>query len=277
MISLSNVLFDVANALREDLGEGDVTAELLPIEKQVCATIIARESLVVCGTAWALQSFKSIDSTIAVEFFYNDGDVAKEGATLCRMKGNARAILTAERVALNFLQLLSATSTKTRDYVNRIKHTRAQILDTRKTLPGLRYAQKYAVKCGGGRNHRMGLFDAFLIKENHIKACGSIQEAVLLAKSKHSDKVIEVEVETLEEFQEALLVKPGVIMLDNFSLKNLQQAVNLKKENKVKLEASGGISVQTIKDIAETGVDYISIGDITKSISAIDLSLLVEG
>lgn len=267
---------DVNRALIEDVGELDITAALIPKNTQMTATIISREPMLVCGIPWVNCVFNTVDSDIDITWFVEEGDKLTQAETLCKVTGTARSILTAERSALNFLQTLSATATHTYDYCSRLVDYHTQLLDTRKTIPGLRVAQKYAVVCGGGVNHRMGLYDAFLIKENHIKACGSITAAVSNARKHTKKALIEVEVETILELKEALAAKPDRIMLDNFSLDALKQAVIITASTPCDLEASGGVDLTTIEAIAQTGVDFISVGAITKSIRAIDLSLLVE-
>ena len=267
---------DVERALDEDMGTGDLSAQLIPGAQQAIAHIISREPMLVCGQWWAELAFKTVDAALTVEWHVKEGVFIDQPTTLCTIRGPSRAILTAERTALNFLQTLSATATQTHRFIQRLQGTSTQLLDTRKTLPGLRVAQKYAVACGGGVNHRMGLYDAFLIKENHIKACGSITKAVHLAKQRSQNVMVEVEVETLTELQEALRAGPDRIMLDNFTLADLKAAVTMNKPYQCALEASGNVSLDTIHDMAETGVDFISVGSITKSIKAIDLSLLMS-
>lgn len=271
-----NVLVDVTRALTEDLGSGDVTSALLPLDKQVNAAIFSREPMIVCGRPWCDAVFKTINANITLEWFVKEGDWLEKATTLCRIQGPASDVLIAERTALNFLQTLSGTATTTHYYVQAIKETDARLLDTRKTLPGLRLAQKYAVVCGGGYNHRLGLYDAYLIKENHIKACGSVSQALELARERNPFLFLEVEVETLQQLQEALEAKPDRILLDNFTLENLAKAVMMNKDFGCSLEASGGVSLETVLAIARTGVDYISVGELTKSLHAIDLSLLIQ-
>lgn len=266
---------DVLKALTEDLGNGDVTAALLPMDLWVSAEILSREALVVCGIPWVEKVFSTVDDRITIDWLVTEKEYLDKPGILCRIKGPVQGILTAERSALNFLQTLSATATQTYRYVQELKNSKTRLLDTRKTIPGLRKAQKYAVACGGGVNHRMGLYDAYLIKENHIKACGSVTAAVALAKQNNKDLFIEVEVENISELEEALIAAPDRILLDNFSLDMLKEAV-AKNHGQAQLEASGGVSLSTIAAIAETGVDYISVGAITKSIQAIDLSLLIR-
>ncbi len=262
----------VARALAEDLGDGDLTAALIPESAQAVAAVISREPAVICGADWFDETFRQLDPAIRVNWLAADGDRVNPEQVLCTVQGPARAVLSGERTALNFLQTLSATATATRRYVDAIVGTGAEILDTRKTLPGLRQAQKYAVRGGGGRNHRQGLYDAVLIKENHILAAGSITLAVTAARELHPGVLVEVEVENLTELTEALVVTPDVIMLDNFDLDTLTQAVALTA-GRVKLEASGNVNLDTVRAIAETGVDYISIGGLTKDIKAVDLSM----
>jgi len=275
-LDLEMIQRDVDKALTEDIGAGDVTSILLSKDTCVSAAILSREAMLVCGRPWVDRVFQTVDPLIEVNWLVQDGDWLSEGQVLCRLKGSARTLLTAERTALNFLQTLSGTATTTRHYVQAIEGTGAFLLDTRKTLPGLRVAQKYAVICGGGKNHRMGLYDAYLIKENHIAACGSITQAIALARKQRTDLFLEVEVQNLVEYQEALQAKPDRILLDNFTVEGLREAVRINQSYSCALEASGGVHLNTIRAIAETGVDYISVGDLTKSVQAIDLSLLVD-
>ncbi len=266
----------VATALAEDVGSGDLTASLVPADLIAEATVITREPAVLCGRAWFDATFAQVDSRARVEWLMEDGALLKPNQTLCRIKGPARALLTAERPALNFLQTLSGTATITRSYVDAVSGTGCRILDTRKTLPGLRFAQKYAVRCGGGMNHRIGLFDGILIKENHIAAAGSIAAAVAAARAINAKVLLEVEVETLDELEQALASGPDRILLDNFSLEEMRQAVLRNKRHPgkhVDLEASGNMTLKTIRTVAETGVDFISIGSLTKHVQAIDLSM----
>jgi len=259
-------------ALLEDIRSGDITAELIPTAKQAKATLITREAGVLCGRAWVNEVFRQLDERIQLTWQAQDGDTLVPGQLLCHIQGPARAILTGERCALNFLQTLSGTATLSHYYAERVKHTRVKLLDTRKTLPGLRTAQKYAVTCGGCHNHRIGLYDAYLIKENHIQACGGIRAAVSSAQRLHPGKPIEVEVENLAELEEALSTGCDIIMLDNFTTEQIRQAV-LFAHGRVKLEASGGIDEHSLLEKAETGVDFISLGSLTKSCRALDLSL----
>lgn len=271
-----NIIDDVRHALMEDVGTGDVTAALLPESLWVDAEILSREPLLLCGQAWVNETLRQIDQRIDIQWLAAEGQWLDAAQSLCRLQGPARSILTAERTALNFLQTLSATATQTYRYVQALQGTHTRLLDTRKTLPGLRAAQKYAVHCAGGVNHRMGLYDAFLIKENHIKACGSVDKAIALARQTQQALLVEIEVETLAELREALMACPDRILLDNFSQDMLIQAVQMNHPKVCDLEASGGISLDNIAQIARSGVDYISVGAITKSIHAIDLSLLIR-
>ena len=266
----------VALALNEDVGSGDVTAALLSPTQIMKAVILSREPMLVCGKPWVEEAFHQIDASIVVHWFIEEGAWLDKPTTLCSIQGVARNILTAERTALNFMQTLSGTATQTHHYLQRIKGYQTQLLDTRKTLPGLRLAQKYAVSIAGGMNHRLGLYDAYLIKENHIKASGSIHKAIGLARLAKPNILVEVEVETLDELREALDAKPDRILLDNFTIGMLCDAVAMSQKQ-CKLEASGGVDLSTIESIAQTGVDFISVGAITKSVQAIDLSLLIQG
>jgi len=271
--SAEDVELDVRRALAEDLGDGDISAEILPDNLVSTATVICRDAAVISGRPWFDSAFNVLDPEVKINWEVNDGETVQAGQTLCTLTGNARSLLSGERCALNFLQALSATASQTRQFVEAVKGSDATILDTRKTLPGLRQAQKYAVLCGGGSNHRMGLYDAYLLKENHIQAAGSIAIAVKAARAKHSDRSVEVEVENIDELEQALAAKADRIMLDNFDLPTLRQAVALNN-GQVQLEASGGVSLKSIGQVAETGVDFISVGTITKDIRAIDLSML---
>ena len=267
----------VAAALAEDVGGGDLTAALIDQDTVAGATIIARESLVLAGHPWAAEVFRQLDESIQVDWYIEDGQRADPDDVICKLVGPARALLTGERTALNFLQTLSGTATVTADYVAAVAGTGARVLDTRKTLPGLRLAQKYAVRCGGGHNHRAGLFDAILIKENHIKSVGGITAALRQAQAAAADVLVEVEVESLDELREALAAGASRILLDNFSLDDLREAVAINAGYGfvgAELEASGNVGLDTIRAIAETGVDYISTGAITKNVRAIDLSML---
>ena len=263
---------DVRRALAEDVGDGDITAALIPAARQASATIITRETATLCGTAWADEVFRQIDPSIRVEWLASDGDQIEANQPFCKLEGPARGLLTGERTALNFIQTLSATATSSRYYADLVQGTGVRLLDTRKTLPGLRMAQKYAVTCGGCDNHRIGLFDAFLIKENHIAACGGIDAAIAQARALAPNKPVEVEVENLQELQQALDGGADIIMLDELSHEDMRTAVALGA-GKAKLEASGGITEATLRSIAETGVDFISIGGMTKHVRAVDLSM----
>ena len=265
----------VRAALEEDIGQGDVTASLFNTGKTTRAEVVCREEAVLCGQRWFNETLRQLDADIRVDWQKQDGDVIEKDATVCTVEGLAKAILSAERTALNFLQTLSATATCTRKHVERLSGTSAQILDTRKTLPGMRYAQKYAVRCGGGANHRMGLYDAILIKENHIATAGSIHKAAGLARQKFPTLKIEIEVESCPQLEQALATEADTILLDNFSMSELQAAVHLNRDRK-KLEASGNISLDNIREVAKTGVQYISIGAITKNIQAVDFSMRFE-
>ena len=263
-------------ALAEDVGSGDLTASLLPEGKTLSAKVVCREQAVMAGSAWFDETFRQLSPDIQVDWCFTDGDRLDSGQTLCRLQGNARALLTAERTALNFLQTLSAVATRTRSFVDAVEGIDVNILDTRKTIPGLRLAEKYAVTCGGGVNHRVGLFDAVLIKENHIAAAGSIANAVKQALAHVEENIkIEVEVESLEEMQQALDAGARYLLLDNFSNELLREAVAINR-GRARLEASGNVSLQTVKSIAQTGVDDISIGELTKHIQAVDLSMRFE-
>jgi len=276
MSLLAEIEGSVARALREDVGDGDVTGQLIPDSTPTKATIITRESMTVAGRPWVDEVCRQLDSRIEVNWHADDGDLIDANTVVCALQGPARSILAAERTALNFLQLLSATATVTAEYVSAVAGTRCRILDTRKTIPGLRLAQKYAVRCGGGENHRVGLFDAILIKENHIASAGGITPAIVAARSLHAGMPVEIEVESLQEVREALSANAERLLLDNFSLEMLEQAVTVNRvEGKppAKLEASGGMTLNEIADVAATGVDYISVGALTKNIRAIDLSM----
>jgi len=267
-----NISEDISRALREDIGGGDLTAALIPAEARAHARVISREAAVICGTAWFDEVFRQVEPRITIRWQVRDGTTVGPAQTLCELDGPARGLLTGERTALNFLQTLSGTASRARRYVKAVAGTGARVLDTRKTLPGLRAAQKYAVRCGGGHNHRMGLYDALLIKENHIAAAGSIAAAVAGARRLTPTAPLEVEVENLAELQQALAAGVGRILLDNFSLDQLRHAVRLTT-GRAALEASGGIRLDNIRAVAETGVDFISVGDITKDVEAVDLSM----
>ena len=265
----------VARALAEDIGAGDVTAALIPAATLAHATLITREEMVLCGCDWLAETFRQIDARVVVTWLVREGEQVAANAALCELRGPARAILTGERCALNFLQTLSATATVTRRYAQAVAGTKCRILDTRKTVPGLRLAQKYAVRCGGGHNHRMGLYDRVLIKENHIVAAGSIPAAIHAARRNSPGIQVEVEVEPLVEFGMALAESPDYIMLDEFGLDDMRAAVKLRDEagSKALIEASGGVDFDTLATIAATGVDFVSIGALTKHVRAVDLSL----
>ncbi|MGX5727504.1 carboxylating nicotinate-nucleotide diphosphorylase [Metapseudomonas otitidis] len=263
---------NVRRALTEDIGSGDITAQLIPEERLAHATVITREAAVIAGTAWVDAVFRQLDPRVAVHWQVADGDHVQPNQALFHLEGPARALLSGERSALNFLQCLSGVATRVAHYVDLVKGTSVKLLDTRKTLPGLRLAQKYAVTCGGGHNHRIGLYDAFLIKENHIAACGGIAQAINAAHRIAPGKPVEVEVENLDELQQALDAGADIIMLDELSLDDMRTAVTLTA-GRAKLEASGGINDTTLRTIAETGVDYISIGTLTKDVRAVDLSM----
>lgn len=268
---------NVASALAEDIGDGDLTAALIDADAVVGATIIAREALVLAGQHWVDEVFTQLDESVVVDWYVGDGQPAEAEDVICKLVGPARALLSGERTALNFLQTLSATATVTSAYVKAVEGTGARILDTRKTLPGLRQAQKYAVACGGGENHRIGLFDAILIKENHIKSAGSITAALSAAKELDADVLVEIEVENHDELLQALDAGATRVLLDNFSLDELQQAVETNRNYgyvAAELEASGNVTIESIREIAKTGVDYISTGALTKNIRAIDFSML---
>ena len=261
-------------ALAEDLGDGDITSELIPASKTIEAIVLSREAAVVCGVDWVNEVFVQIDSNVSIDWSVEEGILVNAGTELLKLRGSARSILSGERTALNFLQTLSATASQTRYFIDLLAETSVTLLDTRKTLPGLRSAQKYAVKIGGGTNHRLGLFDAFLIKENHIDACGGIPKAIAAARALHPEKTVEIEVQNLFEFIQAIEAEPDIIMLDNFSIDCMKEAVALN-QGRCKLEASGGIQQDQLVNIAETGVNYISIGGLTKNCQAIDLTMLV--
>ena len=268
---------NVTRALAEDVGPGDLTAQLVPASQHARATVIAREESILCGAAWFTRSFTALDPSVYVGWNTYDGQVIKPGEVLCTVEGPARALLTGERTALNFLQLLSGVAGKTRRFADAVAGTRSRVVDTRKSLPGLRLAQKYAVACGGGDNHRLGLYDAILIKENHILAAGGIAQALdsarrIAAQTGGRCTFIEIEVETLDELRQALDAGALMILLDNMSLAELREAVAITKGRAV-LEASGNVSLETVRAIAETGVDRISIGALTKDVKALDLSM----
>jgi nicotinate-nucleotide pyrophosphorylase (carboxylating) len=269
----------VRRALQEDIGSGDITAQLIDGHTIASASIISREHAVLCGIPWADEVIQQVDNTIRVEWLAEEGSDLEPNQAIARFRGPARALLSAERCMLNFLQTLSATATVSRQYARQVAHTKVRLLDTRKTIPGLRTAQKYAVRVGGCFNHRMGLYDAFLIKENHISACGSIAQAVKAARQIAPGKPVEVEVETFAELDQALSARADTIMLDNFSLEDMKSAVRTARAypgSHCQLEASGGINDQTLRAVAETGVDFISMGVLTKDVKAVDLSMRFE-
>ena len=275
MMTATHISQLVSEALAEDVGAGDITAQLVDSGVQASGSIITREAGILCGVAFATEAFRQIDLTCHINWHVKDGDAIAAGETLCDLSGPARALLTGERTALNFLQLLSGTATTASHYAARVAHTGVKLLDTRKTIPGLRLAQKYAVKCGGCHNHRIGLFDAFLIKENHIAAAGGVSEAVAAARQVAPDKPVEIEVETGAELELALAAGADRIMLDNFSLEALRGAV-AHTAGRAQLEASGNVTDDTLVAIAETGVDLISIGALTKHVRALDLSMRMD-
>ena len=269
----------VARALAEDIGEGDVTADLVPVEATASAEVVAREPCIICGKPWFNEVFAQIDARVKIHWDVMEGGAAKQDQRVCTVSGPARSLLTAERSALNFLQLLSGTATITRKFVERLRGTTVKIVDTRKTLPGLRSAQKYAVRLGGGTNHRFGLYDAILIKENHVAAAGSLAKAIELARSLHPKLPLMAEAENLEEVKTGLDGKVDVLLLDDFPTHLLSKAVAMARDyrrfNKAHslLEASGGVTLQNVRDIAETGVDRVSVGSLTKNVHAVDLSM----
>ena len=265
-------------ALREDIGSGDVTAALVPAGQRVRGGLITREEAILCGRAWAEETFRRLDPRVQLTWHAADGERLAANQVIFEIAGPARAVLTGERTALNFLQLLSGTATAARRFADAIAGTPCRILDTRKTLPGLRSAQKYAVRCGGGDNHRMGLYDRVLIKENHIAAAGSLTAAIEAARRSAPGLTVEVEVESPAELEEALNARPDIVMLDDFSPSDLQAAVRLNQARgrPVKLEASGSVSLETVRALAATGVDYISVGALTKHVRAVDLSMRLE-
>ena len=265
----------VRRALAEDLGGGDITAALISEHKHAQGYIVSKDTGHICGIPWALEVFRQLNNDVCLDWRVQEGDPIEPGQKLCDLRGPAKALMSGERTALNFLQTLSATTTQTANFAKLIQHTSATLLDTRKTLPGLRTAQKYAVAVGGGKNHRMGLFDAYLIKENHIVSCGGIAAAIAKARAISPGKTVQIEVQNLDEMEAALSAHADVIMLDNFSIDELEQAVS-QNQSRAKLEASGGIEDCQLVRIAETGVDYISVGALTKHCRALDLSLLID-
>lgn len=272
-----DIIRSVREALNEDLGgenweKSDITAQLIPADNQAHARIITREDCIFVGRKWVEETFRQLDNRVEINWHVKDGDTAAADSTLFELKGSARSLLTGERTALNFVQLLSGIATTCAEYANLVKGSELKILDTRKTIPGLRTAQKYAVTFGGCYNHRIGLFDAFLIKENHIAACGGIEQAITAARQLAPQKPVEVEVESLQELEQALSAGADIVMLDNFSFDDMHKAVEMNA-GRAKLEASGNVSKQTLPEIAKTGVDYTSIGALTKHCVAVDLSM----
>lgn len=275
----SYVTRTVAAALAEDVGTGDLTAQLVPADKRSHATVITREEAVMCGRAWVDEVFRQVDPCVQITWSAADGDRVKPNQAIFAATGPARALLTGERNALNFLQTLSGVATITRKYVDAVAGTPCRILDTRKTIPGLRLAQKYAVRCGGGTNHRIGLFDAILVKENHIAAAGSIAAAVAAARKLNSNVLLEVEAENLDQLQQALDAQVDRILLDNFTHEDMRKAVSITRAHRnagITLEASGNMSLETVRAVAQTGVDFVSVGALTKHVRAVDLSMRFE-
>lgn len=268
----ADIASTVRRALNEDLGTGDLTARLLPEDAAGAAEVVCRENAILCGAPWFDEVFRQLDERVSIDWRRGDGEAIEPGQTVCTLSGPVRALLSGERSALNFLQLLSGTATVTREYVSLVAHTKTRLLDTRKTLPGLRSAQKYAVLCGGGVNHRMGLYDAILVKENHIRASGSITAALEQAGETH--RHIEIEVENETQLGEALDAGAGAVLLDNFSLAQIRRAVQLNN-GRARLEISGGVDKNGLRELAETGVDYISVGALTKNVRAVDFSMLL--
>jgi len=263
---------NVFNALKEDIAEGDITAELIPNDNISLATVISRDNCVFCGLDWFEETYRQIDEEILIDWCVDDGEEIAAGQIICTISGSSRNIVTGERVALNFVQTLSATATLSARYAEKVADTETKVLDTRKTIPGLRMAQKYAVSCGGCENHRLGLFDAFLIKENHIYACDGIKNAINEARFCNPELKVEVEVENMDELQQAIEAGADRVLLDNFDIETLREAVKVCKGNIIS-EASGNITIDNINDVAKTGVDYISTGALTKDIKAVDLSM----
>jgi nicotinate-nucleotide pyrophosphorylase (carboxylating) len=272
LVTHSTIEETVHTALFEDIGDGDITAELIPAESVSLANVISREACVFCGVDWFEEVFRQIDDQVYVEWHLGDGDDVAAGETICSLSGPSRSLLSGERTALNFIQTLSATATLAARYARAVEGTRTVVLDTRKTIPGLRAAQKYAVTCGGCQNHRMGLYDAVLIKENHILAAGSIESAVEQARFHNPGFPVEIEVESIAQLEQAIDISADRALLDNFTPEQIRQAVKLVN-GKIPLEASGGITLDNIREYADTGVDYISTGSLTKDIIAIDLSM----
>ena len=266
---------NVAAALAEDLGAGDINAELVGASRRALARIVTRDTGVLCGAPWVAETCRQVDPSIALRWQSSDGSVVHEGDLLLELEGAARSLLGVERTIINFLQLLSGTATRARAFVDAVADRKAVILDTRKTVPGLREAQKYAVRVGGATNHRMGLYDAFLLKENHLAATGGIAAALAAARRNHPDKLLQVEVETIAQLRQAIAACADRVLLDNFGIAELRQAVALSAGHGIALEASGGITLATVADVAATGVDYISVGDLTKVVEPLDLSMRV--
>ncbi|AXY58241.1 carboxylating nicotinate-nucleotide diphosphorylase [Acinetobacter chinensis] len=267
-----SIQINVQQALQEDIGDGDITALLTPEDEQATATIISREDMILAGQPWVNALIQAFDPTVQITWLKNDGELVKANETIYKLAGSARSLLTVERPALNFIQTMSAVATKTAEYVRELDGLNTRLLDTRKTLPGLRIAQKYAVAVGGGKNHRLGLFDAFLIKENHIMAAGGIAQAIARAHEIAPGKPVEVEVETWDELNQALEAQADIVMLDNFSQQQMIDAVK-HVAGRCKLEASGNITIENLRKVATTGVDYISMGVLTKDVKAVDLSM----
>ena len=261
-------------SLAEDIGSGDITAELIPENYLAKASIISHEDAIICGIPWVEAVYKCVDPDVKIYWKVKDGEIISAGQMLAELVGKARALVIGERAMLNWLQTLSGTATEVKRYVEKLKGTTTRLLDTRKTLPGLRYAQKYAVLCGGGSNHRMGLYDAYLIKENHIISCGSITKAIQKARNHHPDKPLEVEVENINELNEALNANAGIILLDNFDINAIRKAIVIN-QGQAELEISGNVNLKNIREIAETGVNFISVGALTKHVHAIDLSMRI--
>jgi len=266
------IINQAANALDEDVGSGDISAQLIDADSRLETELLVREDAVLCGCQWFEEVFRQCDENITVQWLAADGDSIEANSVVCEVSGPARGLLTAERSAINFLQTLSGTATLTRSYAERIEHTDCRILDTRKTIPQLRVAQKYAVLCGGGHNHRIGLFDAYLIKENHLAAGGGIAKTVARARQMHPDRFVEVEVENLDQLQQAIDAGVDRVLLDNFTIAEMERAVALSGK-RIELEASGNIELERLAEVAATGVDFISIGALTKHLRAIDFSL----
>ncbi|MEK5788266.1 carboxylating nicotinate-nucleotide diphosphorylase [Acinetobacter johnsonii] len=267
-----SIQLNIQQALQEDIGDGDITALLTPEDEQATATIISREDMILAGQPWVNALIAAFDPSVQITWLKNDGDLVRANETIFKLAGSARSLLTVERPALNFVQTLSAVASKTAEYVKQLDGLNTKLLDTRKTLPGLRIAQKYAVAVGGGQNHRLGLFDAFLIKENHIMAAGGIAQAIAKAHQIAPGKPVEVEVETWAELEQALEAKADIVMLDNFSQQQMIDAVK-HVAGRCKLEASGNITIANLREVATTGVDYISMGVLTKDVKAVDLSM----